>query len=72
MEPTQTPEATPEKKGLWSRLTPKQKEFLRGKYAVSNAATVLVLVIYALLLLSRLIDAAFLSRESQYNQTFLS
>ena len=66
MEPTQTPEATPEKKGLWSRLTPKQKEFLRGKYAVSNAATVLVLVIYALLLLSRLIDAAFLSRESQY------
>lgn len=54
------------KRGLLSRLSPKQRDFLRGKYAVSNAVTVLVLVIYALLLLSRLIDAAFLSRESQY------
>ena len=54
------------KRGLLSRLSPKQRDFLRGKYAVSNAVTVLVLVIYALLLLSRLVDAAFLSRESQY------
>ena len=42
------------------------RAFLRGKMAVSPAATVLVAVIYALLLLSRFIDAAFLSRESQY------
>lgn len=56
----------PPKKTLLSRFTPKQQDFLRGKHAVSNAATVLVLIIYSLLLLSRLIDAAFLSRESQY------
>ena len=54
------------KKPLWARFTPKQQDFLRGKFAVSNAATILVLVIYALLLLSRLIDSAFLSRESEY------
>ena len=42
------------------------RNFLRGKQAVSPAATALVAVIYALLLLSRFIDAAFLSRESQY------
>ena len=66
MEPNQTPEAAPEKKGFLSRFTPGQQDFLRGKHAVSNSATVLVLIIYALLLLSRLIDAAFLSRESQY------
>ena len=53
MEPTQTPDAAPAKKGLLSRLTPKQRDFLAGRYAVSNSATVLVLVIYALLLLSR-------------------
>ncbi|MBO5511320.1 MAG: CPBP family intramembrane metalloprotease [Clostridia bacterium] len=57
---------TPGKKSFLSRFTPKQQDFLRGKRAVSNSATVLVLIIYALLLLSRLIDAAFLSRESQY------
>lgn len=56
----------PSKKSFLSRFTPKQQDFLRGKRAVSNSATVLVLIIYALLLLSRLIDAAFLSRESQY------
>ena len=56
----------PEKKPFLSRFTPKQQEFLRGNMAVSNSATVLALIIYALLLLSRLIDAAFLSRESQY------
>lgn len=66
METNQTPESTPAKKGLLSRLSPGQRNFLTGKTAVSNPATVLVLVIYALLLLSRLIDAAFLSRESQY------
>jgi membrane protease YdiL (CAAX protease family) len=56
----------PEKKPFLSHFTPKQQEFLRGNMAVSNSATVLALIIYALLLLSRLIDAAFLSRESQY------
>ena len=64
-----TAESTPAaaaKGGLLGRLTPRQRDFLRGKYAASNAATVLVLVIYALLLLYRLIDAAFLSRESEY------
>ena len=63
-----TPETgtPPTKQSLWSRLTPKQQDFCKGRYAVSNTATVLVLIIYALLLLSRLIDAAFLSRESQY------
>ena len=57
---------TPKKKSFLSRFSPKQQEFLRGNMAVSNSATVLVLIIYVLLLLSRLIDAAFLSRESQY------
>jgi membrane protease YdiL (CAAX protease family) len=66
------PEASPaagkasEKKSFLSRFSPRQQDFLRGRYAASNTATVLVLVIYALLLLSRLIDAAFLSRESEY------
>ena len=44
----------------------KKRDFFRGKYAVSNFACILVLAIYALLLLSRLIDSAFLSRESEY------
>ena len=57
---------TAEKKPFLSRFTPKQQDFLRGKMAVSNPVTVLALIMYALLLLSRLIDAAFLSRESQY------
>ncbi len=48
------------------RLSPEQLDFLKGKYAVSPAATALVALMYTLLLLSRLIDAAFLSRESQY------
>lgn len=55
--------ATPQKK---SHLSPGQRDFLLGKRAVSNSATVLVLAIYALLLLSRLIDSAFLTRESEY------
>ncbi len=42
------------------------RRFLRGEHAVAPAACVLVAIIYALLLLSRFIDAAFLSRESQY------
>ena len=56
----------PKKPPLLSRLSPRQQDFLKGRHAVSNTATVMVLVIYSLLLLSRLIDAAFLSRESQY------
>ncbi len=47
-------------------LSPSARAFLRGKHAVSPSATILVAVIYLLLLLSRLIDAAFLQRESQY------
>ena len=64
--PAETAEAAVPKKDRPSRLSPKQRDFLLGKYAVSNSATVLVLVIYALLLLSRLIDSAFLTRESEY------
>lgn len=45
--------------------------FLRGEYAESARAARLVLVIYALLLLSRLIDKAFLSREGEYLSTVL-
>ena len=63
---TTTPNAPGGKPGFFARLSPQKQAFLRGQMAVSNPATVLVLVIYALLLLSRLIDAAFLSRESQY------
>ena len=63
-EATETP--PPAEKNFLSRFSPKQQDFLRGKYAVSNSATILVLVIYALLLLSRLIDTAFLTRESEY------
>ena len=66
MATEKAPEAASEKKPFLSRFTPRQQEFLKGERAVSNAATVLVLIMYALLLLSRLIDAAFLSRESQY------
>lgn len=47
------------------------KPFLRGEYAVAPHAARLVLVIYALLLLSRLIDNAFLSREGEYLSTVL-
>ena len=55
---TQTPSDIPKKSAV--------RDFLRGKKAVSPAATILVAVIYALLLLSRFIDSTFLSRESQY------
>lgn len=44
---------------------------MRGRYAISPRAARLVLVIYALLLLSRLIDSAFLSREGEYLSTVL-
>ncbi len=50
---------SPEARQFW-------RGFMRGQEAVSPSATLLVAVIYLLLLLSRLIDAAFLSRESQY------
>lgn len=62
---TVTPQETPgAKRSL--RLTPSQKEFLLGHKTVSRSATLLVFIMYTLLLLSRLIDAAFLQRESQY------
>ena len=47
------------------------KAFLRGERAVSRPAAWLILIIYALLLLSRLIDTAFLHRENQYLSTIL-
>lgn len=46
-------------------------DFLKGKYAVSASAMWLVFAIYALLLLSRLIDTAFLDRENRYLSTIL-
>lgn len=55
---------TPPRDTAWRR-------FLRGKDATAPEAARLVLVIYALLLLSRLIDRAFLSREGEYLSTVL-
>ncbi len=49
----------------------RRRAFLRGKYAVSPSGTVLIAIIYTLLLLSRLIDATFLSRESRYLSVIL-
>ncbi len=49
----------------------RRRAFLRGERAVSPSATVLVAVIYTLLLLSRLIDTAFLNRESRYLSVIL-
>ncbi len=45
--------------------------FLRGERTVSNRAAWLIFIIYTLLLLSRLIDTAFLTRENQYLSTIL-
>ncbi len=67
-----TPEATADASAAVDVKRPRRitaedrRAFLRGAFAVSPSATVLVAVIYALLLLSRLIDAAFLDRDSQY------
>lgn len=49
----------------------RRRAFLRGEHSVAPAAVVLVCIIYALLLLSRLIDAAFLNRENRYLSTIL-
>lgn len=46
-------------------------DFLRGKHAIGKSAAWLVLAIYALLLLSRLVDTYFLTRENQYLSTIL-
>ena len=54
-----------------SRRPSSFRPFLRGAYAVSPRAARLVLVIYVLLLASRLIDAAFLSRSGPYLSTTL-
>ena len=59
------------KKGGRAALSPDEKAsrrraFLRGENSVAPAAVVLVCIIYALLLLSRLIDTAFLNRENRY------
>ncbi len=61
---TDSPKAPPE--AAASDPKDKLRAFLRGRYAISLPAAIFVAVIYALLLLSRFIDAAFLSRESQY------
>ncbi len=46
-------------------------DFWHGKHTIGKSATWLVFAIYALLLLSRLIDAFFLTRENQYLSTVL-
>ncbi len=65
------PATSPAAAGHRRRLSPAQRAFLRGEQAVSPSATVLIVIIYTLLLLSRLIDAAFLKRESQYLSVIL-
>lgn len=65
-EPQASPVGEPAKAKKSWHLTPAQKEFLLGHQTVSRSATLLVFIMYTLLLLSRLIDAAFLQRESQY------
>ena len=47
------------------------KSFFKSEYALSKYAPWLILGIYALLLLSRLIDSAFLDRENRYLATSL-
>lgn len=47
------------------------KSFFKSQYAVSKSAPWLIFAIYALLLLSRLIDTAFLDRDSRYLSTVL-
>ncbi len=69
-EPQSTDTTAPANGGA-SRPHSRGRAFLRGQYAISPSATVLVAVIYALLLLSRLIDATFLSRESRYLSVIL-
>lgn len=56
-----------------SDLTFKQKlkAFFKGEYALHGAAPWLILSIYTLLLLSRLIDTAFLDRDNRYLSTVL-
>lgn len=63
MQDSKIPKAPP-RETAWRR-------FLRGKDATAPEPARLVLVIYALLLLSRLIDQAFLSREGEYLSTVL-
>ncbi len=62
---------TPQHTSSDTARTARIKPFLKGEYAVAPQAARLVLVIYALLLLSRLIDRAFLSREGEYLSTVL-
>ena len=47
------------------------RRFLKGDAAVSKYASWLILAVYALLLLSRLVDAFFLTAENQYLSTIL-
>ena len=47
------------------------KSFLKGELAVAPQAARLLLIVYALLLLSRLIDSAFLDRSGAYLSTVL-
>ncbi len=49
-----------------SEKAARRRAFWRGEFSVSPSGSVLVAGIYMLLLLSRLIDGAFLSRESEY------
>ncbi len=58
---------TPEKPTAKQRV----QAFLKSQHAMSKTAPWLILAIYALLLLSRLIDTAFLDRGSRYLSTVL-
>ena len=64
--PVSEPETKPPTPAKKRNFAEARHAFLRGKHAVSPSATILVALIYTLLLLSRLIDAAFLDRDSQY------
>lgn len=61
----------PEQSAAAPSRSDKLKAFFRGEYTVSRHAVRLILVIYVLLLLSRLIDTTLLTRENQYLSTTL-
>ena len=54
-----------------SSLKQRVSDFFKSKHAMSKTAPWLILAIYALLLLSRLIDTAFLDKDNRYLSTVL-
>lgn len=72
LEPTSDGANRPPESADTPKTSPRRMlAFLRGEYAVSHRAAWLIFTVYALLLLSRLIDAAFLDRGNQYLSTVL-